>query len=1113
MKQTVSLVVVWLSMLMTGYGQSNSHTLFQSPTLNRTHLVFAYAGDLWIVAREGGDAKRLTTGVGIEKDPAFSPDGVYIAFTGEYDGNVDVYTVPATGGVPKRLTWHPGEDEVVGWTNDSKNILFRSGRNSYSNFPRLFTTNTAGDFPVEIPLPIAEYASYSSDGTLLAYEPKFQWQPDWKRYKGGQTASIQIAKLSDSTIVKIPRENSNDKNPMWIGDKIYFISDRSGSVSLYSYDVKTKKVNQMIRNNGLDIKSASAGPEAIAYEQFGSIYLYDLNSGKSNKVSIKVSADVVAVRPRFEKVGTRINNASLSPSGARAVFEARGEIITVPAEKGNPRNLTNTTGIMERSPTWSPDGKWIAYYSDESGEYELHIRDQKGEGEVKKIKLPVGFYFYPRWAPDSKKITFWDKFHNLYYIETDKGTPVKIDNNPIGGSARTLFPNWSPDSQWIVYTKHLENRLRAVFVYSFKTAKSTQITDGMSDSLYATFDKSGKYIYFTASTNLGPTISFADLSSMSQQVTRQIYAVVLRNDLPSPLAPESDEEKVVEEKKPQDKPDEDKKTEEKKPEEKKDDAKKKDVEVRIDFEGIDQRIIALPIPGRNYVGLTVGKANMIYFVEVPPPGSLPPNAPFGLILHKFDLEKRKLNKVMDGINSFEISANGEQALYSQGGSWTISAVGSLGTPPPPPSSGAPATSHMLKVSDMEVYVDPKAEWKQMYNEAWRYQRDFFYDPGVHGVDIPTFKKMYEPYLDSVAHRSDLNYLFRESMNQLTVGHMFLGGGDQQRPNFVPGGLLGCDYKIENGRYRFTHVYNGENWNPQLVAPLTQPGINVKAGEYLLAVNGRNLRAEDNVYQFFESTANKQVVIKIGPNPDGTASRELTVVPVGSEFGLRHLNWIEGNRRKVYELSGGKLAYIYLPNTAGAGYQSFQRYFFSQTHKEGAVIDERFNGGGALADYVVEHLNRKLLNRIAFREGVDWNTPAGAIYGPKAMLINENAGSGGDAMPWYFKKLKIGPLIGKRTWGGLVGVNGTPNMMDGGFVGSPSSALYGLEGDWEVENVGIAPDIDVELDPVAWRQGHDLQLEKAVEYLMGELKKNPRPQYKRPPYPNYHNNGASQSVKN
>jgi len=1127
MKYIFTVLLLLLAAPVLCSAQTEAPTLFQKPAVNRTHIVFVYAGDLWIVPREGGEAKRLTTGIGTENDPVFSPDGSMIAFTGEYDGNVDVYTIPADGGVPKRLTYHPGADIVAGWTSDGKQVLFSSNRNSYSFFPRLFTVGLDGGYPTEVPLPVADRGSYSPDGAYLAYQPLRQAQPDWKRYRGGQTMPIWIARLSDSSIEKIPRDNSNDKYPMWIGDKIYFLSDRAGPMTLFAFDTKSKKVDQLIRpnQNDLDIKYASAGPGGIAYEQFGTIYLFDLKSNRSQKINIRVSADLTAVRPRYEKVGTRIFNAGLSPTGARAVFEARGEIITVPAEKGDPRNLTNTTGVMERNPAWSPDGQWIAYFSDESGEYALHIRDQKGQGEIKKIKLPPAFYFSPNWSPDSKKITFFDKFHNLFFVDLAKADPVKIDTNPIGGPARTLFPVWSPDSKWIAYTKHQPNRLRAVFVYSLDSGKSTQLTDAMSDALYADFDKSGKYLYFTASTNVGPTVSFADLSSISHQVTRSVYAIVLRNDLASPLAPESDEEKVGEEKKEgesgkgkegekssADKPT-DQSTEKKteggqataKP------AKKEPDPVRIDFEGIDQRIIALPIPARGYVGLSCGKANIIFVLEPPPAGS---TGPFALTVHKYDLEKRKLDRILDGVNGFLVSANGEKALYRQGQDWIIASIGSLGAPGGgpggPPAAGAAGGAggaggrNILKVGEMEVYVDPQVEWKQMYNEAWRHQRDFFYDPGYHGLDLEYAKKMYQPYLASVAHRSDLNYLFAEMLNQLVIGHMFLGGGDIQRPNFVPGGLLGCDYKVENGRYRFAKIYNGENWNPQLRAPLTQPGVNVKAGEYLLAVNGREIRATDNVYQYFESTANKQVVIKVGPNPDGTGSREVTVVPVPNEGGLRNLAWIEGNRRKVAELSGGKLAYVYLPDTAFGGYTSFQRYFFAQTNKEGAVIDERFNGGGLLSDYVVEHLTRPLLNMIAFREGSDWKTPSGAIYGPKVMLINENAGSGGDALPWYFKKMKVGQLVGKRTWGGLVGVNGTPPLMDGGFVGSPSSALYGLNGDWEVENVGISPTIEVDFDPAAWRQGHDPQLEKGVEILMEELKKNPRPQYKRPPYPIYHN---------
>ncbi|MEW6213553.1 MAG: PDZ domain-containing protein, partial [Acidobacteriota bacterium] len=563
---------------------------------------------------------------------------------------------------------------------------------------------------------------------------------------------------------------------------------------------------------------------------------------------------------------------------------------------------------------------------------------------------------------------------------------------------------------------------------------------------------------------------------------------------PSPLAPESDEEKVQEEK-PADKPEE-KKAEEKKPEAPQAPParpQRKEVEpVRIDFDGIDQRIIALPIPARNYAGLEAGKASMIFVLELPPAGAV---AVPGLTLHKFDLEKRKFDKLLDGVTVLDVSANGEKVLYRQGfTNWFIASAATLGAPMPPGAPGAPS---LLRTSDMEVYIDPRAEWLQMYNEVWRGERDFFYDPNLHGLNMAEFKKKYAPYLEAVAHRSDLNYLFREMLNHLTIGHMFIGGGDQPRPNFVPGGLLGCDFKIENGRYRFARVYNGENWNPNLRAPLTQPGVNVKEGEYLLAVRGRNLTASDNIYSFFEATANKQVVIRVGPNADGSGSREVTVVPVASEIALRNFAWVESNRRKVAEMSGGRLAYVYVPDTGGGGYTSFNRYFFSQTQKEGAVVDERFNQGGALADHIVEYLSRPLLNYIYFREGRDVPTPLGAIYGPKAMIINELAGSGGDALPWYFRKMQIGPLIGKRTWGGLVASFRLPPLMDGGFVTAPDAAIYGLRGEWEVENVGVGPDIEIEFDPALWRAGRDPQLERAVEWLLEEVKKNPRPQHRRP----------------
>ena len=1084
--------------------------LFRQPAINKTSIVFSYAGDLWVVPRSGGDARRLTTGIGIESNPYFSPDGNLIAFTGEYDGNTDVYIVPSAGGVPQRLTYHPSPDEVSGWTPDGRSVLFSSTRNSSSNFSRLYTfAIDGGGLPVEVALPMADRGWFSPDGNYIAYEPLSQWQSDWKRYKGGQTQPIWIAKLSDSTIEKVPRENSNDKCPMWIGDKIYFLSDRSGGVvSLFAFDTKSKKVEQIIDNKGLDIKYASAGAGTIVYEQFGTIYTLEAGSKNPKKVEIRAQGDFPGVRPRYEKAGSRIVNAAISPTGVRAVFESRGEIISAPADKGDARNLTNTTNAMERDPAWSPDGKWIAYFSDESGEYMLHLRDQTGMGEVRKIALgsAPGFFSSPVWSPDSKKIAYNDQRVNLWFVDVEKGANVKVDANPFGTRDDVLEPSWSPDSRWITYVKQLDNRLRAVFLYSLDKSQTNQITDGLGDARYSVFDKSGKYIFFTASTNVGPTISFADLSGIAHQTSRNVYAIVLRNDIASPIAPESDEEKIQPEKKdgpppgviptptpastetatPTPSP-----SEQTTPTPTPTPTPKKEPDpTRIDLDGIDQRVISISqIPTRNFNALYAGKPGILYVTEIPQAAQA---GPFGLTLHKFDLEKRKFEEVKTGINNFRVSANGEKMLFQQGPVWNLVST----TVPAKPGEG------VVKTGDMEVYVDPRVEWKQMFNEIWRGERDFFYDPNTHGLDIEKAKKLYAPFLESIAHRDDLNYLFREMLNQIGVGHMYIGGGDQQRPNFVPGGLLGADYRIENGRYRFARVFNGENWNPQLRAPLTAPGVNVKAGEYLLAVNGREVKATDNIYKFFESTANKQIVIKVGANPDGKDAREVTVVPTGSENGLRNLAWIEDNRRTVDRLSGGRLAYVYIPNTGGPGYMSFNRYFFAQTNRHGAVIDERFNGGGLLADYVVEYLNRQQLAKIAFRDGKDWNVPAGAIYGPKAMLINELAGSGGDAMPWFFKKLNVGPLIGKRTWGGLVAAFGIPTLMDGGSIRAPNGAVYGLNGEWEVENVGVAPDIEVEFDPAAWRAGRDLQLEKAVEWLLEELKKNPPKEYKRPAYPDY-----------
>ncbi|MGH9754479.1 MAG: S41 family peptidase [Blastocatellia bacterium] len=1111
MRKTILALLILLAVVSVdasfGSAQSSKPLLMRQPAMSRTHIVFSYAGDLWIAPRSGGAASRLTTGVGNETSPQFSPDGTTVAFTGEYDGNVDLYTVPASGGVPKRLTYHPGNDGLAGWTPDGKQLLFVSGRVSDSGrFARLFTMPVDGVFPAEVPLPMGWAGSYSPDGANLAYEPLPRGFGAWKRYRGGMASQIWIAALSDSSVEKIPRDDSNDYNPMWIGDKVYFLSDRNGPITLFAYDTKTKKVTQSIQNNGpnpLDIKSASAGPDGIVYERFGSLNIYDPKSGKTKPINITINADMLSLRPKYEKVGTRIFNAAISPAGARAVFEARGDIISVPAEKGDARNLTSTTNVAERDPSWSPDGKWIAYFSDESGEYQLHLRDQKGLGEVKKINLgnPPSFFYNPTWAPDSKKIVYSDKRLNIWYVDIEKGQPVKVDTLSRGFA---LGASWSPDSRWLTYSKPLKSWYGAVFVYSLEDGKSAQITDGLSDAQSPVFDKNGKSLYFTASTDIGPRIFGFDMSSYPHRPTRSVYVAVLKKTDPSPLAPESDEEKIAEEKPSEKKDGETGGQEDKAKEgEKKPDAaqvaaggakpgdKKEPPKVVIDLDNISQRILALPPPNRNYVGLIAGKANTLFIIEVP-------DGAQGATLHKFDMEKRKFDKALDNFFTLDISANGEKMLYRQGPNWYIAATATLGTPAFKPGEGK------IKTEEMEVYVDPRAEWDQMYRETWRIERDFFYAPNFHGLDLQATAKKYEPYLASLAHRADLNYLFQEMLGELSVGHLYVQGGDTPDPKRVPGGLLGADYKIENGRYRFARVHNGENWNPFLRAPLTQPGVNIVAGEYLLAVNGRNVTANDNIYSFFESTTNKQVVIKVGPNPDGSGSREVTVVPIQNEQGLRSLAWIEENRRKVDKMSDGKLAYIYLPDTAGGGYTFFNRYYFSQLDKQGAVVDERFNSGGQAADYVVDYLKKPLMSYWAVRDGEDFRQPFGVMPGPKAMLINEYSGSGGDYLPYMFRRAQVGPLIGKRTWGGLVGIGGYPQLIDGGSVTAPHFAFYTPEGKWDIENRGVSPDIDIEFDPKAWREGRDIQLEKAVNWLMEELKKNPTKPTQRPPYPDYHN---------
>ncbi|HTW81917.1 MAG TPA: PDZ domain-containing protein [Terracidiphilus sp.] len=1117
------LALVALSPVVSLAQSPSAPLLLRNPALSGDRIAFLYADDVWTVDRQGGEAERLTSDGEVLAGPYYSPDGSKIAYTAHLNGAYDAYVISASGGVPRRITWHPEGSAVVGWTPDGKDVLIASGALSYRHFTMLFRVPADGSgMPEPLPLPSGAQASYSPDGQSLAYQPITKWEPAWKRYAGGQTTPIWIVNLKTLDLVKVPRENSNDSNPVWVGDSIYFLSDRGGPVSLYRYDTGSKQVSEVVHNTSYDLKTFGAGPGGLVYEQFGSIHLLDTANNQDKVVPIQIHGELSSLTPHLAGVSPEeIQNAALSPTGARAVFEAHGEIFTVPAEKGDTRNLTNTSGVAERDPSWSPDGKTIAYFSDASGEYQLYLSDQTGLKPPVVIDLgPDPSYFYtPTWSPDSKHIVYTDKHGRLWLVDVPAGPgatagkPVLIDTCIYGTFGASFGAVWSPDSNWIAYQRDLNNQLNAIFLYSMDTHKFTQVTDGMSDAASPAFDLNGKYLYFLASTNDGPSRAGIDLSSLDRAQTSAPYVVVLAKDGESPIPPESDEEKTKEEKKTepdksadtQKKDDNAKAKDDTKPADKnagnddkdKDKDKDKPVKVTVDLDGIGNRILSLPIPPRNYGGLAAGKAGVIYLGEGSPFGRATSDVD-GSNIHaiwRFTLEKRKPEVVLSDLDDFHMSADGSKVLFARKGSWTIAATDDL--KPGNDSPGKP-----LNMGGMQTTIDPRAEWRQMYHETWRIERDFLYDPNTHGLSIPKIEAKYKPYLDGLASRSEFTYLSIEMLGEITIGHMFVGGPGPH-DHAPKTGLLGADYTIDNGRYRISKILGGLNWTPGLASPLTLPGVYVKEGEYLLAVNGRELHASDNLYSFFAGTAGRQTVLHVGSSPDGKDARDVTVIPTDDEFGLRNLAWVEANRRKVDQLSGGKVAYVYMPNTAGAGYNSFNRYFYSQLDRQALVLDERWNEGGFIADYVVDVLKRFPLSGAIERDGKPIHDPVGAIFGPKVMLINQNSGSGGDAMPWYFRKAGIGKLVGTRTWGGLVGIGGYPPLIDGGYVMAPRFAIYGLHGEWEVENRGIPPDVTVELLPKDVAAGHDLQLETGVQMVLDELKANPIPDIPVPPYPNYH----------
>jgi tricorn protease len=1091
--QILTITLSLLAGLVVNAQTTGESRMMTDPSVSSSNIVFVYSNDLWVAGLDGTNVTRLTSSDGGEFAPNFSPDGKTIAFTGQYDGNMDVFTIPAEGGVPTRLTWHPDADVARGFSQDGKSVLFSSTRESFSGgLPKFYLVPLTGGFPENMKQLNGVYGSFSPDGKKIAYNPYYNAFQQWKNYRGGRISFIWICNLSDLSVVKIPQPEGgcNDWRPMWIGDIVYFLSDRNGEFNLYSYDPKSAEIKQLTRFSDFPINSAGYGGGKIIFEQAGYLHLFDLASKTSKQLHIHVPADLPNLRPRFVSAAKNIHYSNISPSGARAVFEARGDVITVPGEKGDPRNLTNTPGIYERSPAWSPDGKKMAWISDASGEYQLVVTELGTDGKTKTYSLDgKGFYYNPVWSPDSKMISYTDNGFNLYWIDIASGKIKKIATEPVYDVFGATVPDWSPDSKWITYAMITPTNILRVWLYSLDQDKSFPVTDGLSDCSEPVFDKGGKYLYFFGSTDAGPVRQWFDLSSQDMRMKNSLYIAVLDKTAPNPLLKESDEEKGKEEKAKDADKEKDKDKDKKKDKDKEKDKSKDDTAAAaktiIDTDHLSDRILALPVPAGVYSGMAAGPEKQIYFYDNPSSDYSTPGK-----LHNFNLETRKDNVVLDALNGYVLSFDKSKILYMLNDAWFLTKTGDK----------IEAGKGTLNLDAAQIRIDPPKEWKQMFDDIWRINRDFFYDPGMHGADWPAMKTRYEQFLPYLSCRDDFTRLTRWLCSELSVGHSYTFGGEQfKTAKSVPVGLLGADYTLENGRYRFAKIYGGLNWTPELRSPLTEPGVDVKVGDYLLAVNGTDLKAPVSVFSLFENTAGKLTDIKVSAGADGKDARVVKVVPIESEGELRNRYWVEDNLKKVNEATSGKVAYVYVPNTSNAGHDYFKRYFFPQSDKEAIIIDERFNGGGALADYIIDILRRPYLNYWATRYGDDIKAPHAAIQGPKVMLINEYAGSGGDYLPWSFRQLKLGKLIGKRTWGGLVGILNFPGLMDGGFITAPNVAFWNKDG-WRIENEGIAPDIEIEQLPAEVAAGKDPQLEKAIQVVLDELKQNPPEKPVQPAYP-------------
>jgi len=1084
MKKLLLVVSIFILSTANMLAQINARML-QYPDVSKTHIAFSYAGDLWTVPKEGGTATKLSSPKGQEVFPKFSPDGYQIAFSGNYNGNTDVYVIPTTGGIPTRITNHGMSDRIIDWYPDGKNLLYvnasESGKQRFSQF---YKVSMKGGMPDKLPVPYGEHASLSPDGKQMVYTNKTESFRTWKRYRGGDAPDIWFFDLEKLTVDYIIQSPAGDEIPMWSGRKIYFLSDRGPEIrmNIWSYNLDTKELKQVTKFTDYDIHFSSLGPSEIVFEAGGKLYLMSLTDEKFREVKVNAVTDAITLIPQSENVSKLIQNFSLSPDGKRAMFEARGEIFNVPAENGAVINLTKTSGTAERFPSWSPNGKYIAYWSDKSGEYELTVRDLEKPGDEKKLtSYGEGYRYNLYWSPNSRMLAFVDKAMEIMIYDMDKDKTYKVAQGKYWyqGALNNFKPSWSSDSRWLAYNNDRDNQASAVFVYDIKEEKSYQVTYGFYNDYEPVFDPDGKYLYFFTNRNFAPVYSDFENSFVYPNATN-IALVTLTTEILSPLAPKNDTTSI---KKDDLKKDESKdaKKEEPKKEEKKDDKSK---EVKITFDNFENRVVVLPPTPGNF-GHIAAVSGKLIFHRTPNSGSSDKNKP----IYFYDLEKREEKKIVDDADAFEVSADGKKILIAKSGSFSVADI-----------AENQKLDKKMPTAQLEATIDPKAEWKQIFNDVWRLERDFFYDKNMHGVNWDEMRERYGKLVDFCVTRWDLNYLIGELISELNASHTYRSGGDTDEADFKNVGYLGIDWEFANGAYRIKKIIDGAPWDSEVRSPLSMPGLKVKSGDYILAVNGESLDITQAPWKAFEGQAGKTVELTVNDKPSLDGAKKIVVQTIPTETRLRNLEWIESNRKRVEQASNGKVGYIYVPSTgAGDGQYELVRMFYAQYTKEALIIDERFNNGGQIPDRFIELLNRKPLAFWAVRDGATWQWPPVAHFGPKVMMINGWSGSGGDAFPDYFRKAGLGPLIGTRTWGGLIGITGAPALIDGGSITVPTFRMFDPDGKWFKEGHGVDPDIEVVDDPAQLAKGVDVQLERAIKEALNLLDKK---SFTRPKVPAY-----------